>query len=70
MNAVEKISRENLKEDAPEFAVGDTVRVEVLIREGEKERIQAFSGTVIPRYAHMCALTLGRFSSTALLNTS
>jgi large subunit ribosomal protein L19 len=38
-----------LKTDVPEFSVGDTVRVNVRIVEGEKERIQAFSGTVIRR---------------------
>ncbi len=49
MNAVQKIHRENLKADMPEFNVGDTVRVEVLIVEGGKERPQAFVGTVIGR---------------------
>ena len=38
-----------MKETAPEFSVGDTVRVDVKIREGERERIQAFEGTVIAR---------------------
>ena len=47
--AVQKISRENLKKDLPSFAIGDTVRVDVLIVEGGKERTQAFSGTVIGR---------------------
>jgi large subunit ribosomal protein L19 len=36
-----------LKEKSPEFQVGDTVRVKVLIREGKKERNQAFEGMVI-----------------------
>jgi large subunit ribosomal protein L19 len=49
MNAVEKIRQENLKTDIPEFRIGDTVRVEVLIVEGGKERPQAFVGTVIAR---------------------
>jgi large subunit ribosomal protein L19 len=38
-----------LKSDVPAFAPGDTVRVHVKIREGEKERIQLFSGIVIAR---------------------
>ena len=37
------------KTDVPDFNVGDTVDVEVLIREGEKERVQVFNGTVIAR---------------------
>jgi len=49
MNAVQKIHRENLKSDVPEFAVGDTVRVDVRITEGGKERLQAFTGTVTAR---------------------
>jgi large subunit ribosomal protein L19 len=36
-------------EPLPEFRVGDTVRVQVKIREGEKERLQAFEGVVIRR---------------------
>lgn len=41
--------REYLKEDVPNFRAGDTVRVNVRVREGEKERIQAFEGVVIAR---------------------
>jgi len=48
-NIIEKINRENLKEDLPEFAVGDTVKVHVKIIEGDKERIQVFPGTIIAR---------------------
>lgn len=47
---LEKIDRENLRKDEmPEIAIGDSVRVHVRIREGEKERIQVFAGTVIGR---------------------
>jgi large subunit ribosomal protein L19 len=49
MNTIQKLSCEGLKSDVPEFAVGDTVRVHVLIKEGDKERTQAFAGTVIAR---------------------
>lgn len=38
-----------LKKDVPEFDVGDTVKVHVLIREGKKERVQAFEGIVIAK---------------------
>ena len=50
MNAlVEEIANEQLKSDIPEFDVGDTVRVHLRIIEGDKERIQALTGTVIAR---------------------
>lgn len=50
MNAVvEKIKTENLKTDIPRFSPGDTVRVDVLIVEGDKERVQSFTGVVIAR---------------------
>lgn len=41
--------REYLKDGIPNFRPGDTVRVNVRVREGEKERIQAFEGVVIAR---------------------
>ena len=46
MNLVEK---ESLKEEPPQFDIGDTVDVHTRILEGEKERIQVFSGVVIAR---------------------
>ncbi len=49
MNLVDKISAKQLKNDIPEFRVGDTVRVDVKIIEGKKERIQAYEGIVIAR---------------------
>ena len=49
MDALKIIEAGQLKENVPEFAVGDTVRVHVKVREGERERIQAFEGTVIAR---------------------
>ena len=44
-----KFIAKNLRTDVPEFRPGDTVRVHVKIREGDKERLQAFEGTVIAR---------------------
>ncbi|MEO7142643.1 MAG: 50S ribosomal protein L19 [Bryobacteraceae bacterium] len=45
-----KIINKNKRADAhPEFSPGDTIRVHVKIREGDKERLQAFEGTVIAR---------------------
>lgn len=50
---LEKIDVENRrKENVPEFKIGDNVRVHVKIREGDKERVQLFSGTVIARDGH------------------
>lgn len=49
MDALKQIAQGSIKEAAPEFAVGDTVRVDVKIREGDRERIQAFEGTVIAK---------------------
>lgn len=46
---VEKIGNEIVKEDITKFTIGDTVRVHVKIKEGEKERIQLFAGIVIAR---------------------
>lgn len=47
MNVIEKIERENMRMDIPEFRSGDTVKVHLRIVEGEKERIQIFQGNVI-----------------------
>lgn len=49
MDALKFFSNACLKENPPEFNVGDTIRVGVRIKEGEKSRIQAFEGTVIAK---------------------
>lgn len=49
MNAVEKISTKPPRPEIAEFDPGDTVRVYVKIKEGDKERLQAFEGVVIAR---------------------
>ena len=46
---IKKIEAEQLKENAPEFNVGDTVKVYAKIKEGNRERIQVFEGTVRKR---------------------
>ena len=46
---IKKIEAEQLKENAPEFNVGDTVRVHAKIKEGNRERVQVFEGTVLKR---------------------
>jgi len=47
MNLIQAIERDFMRTDIPPFRVGDTVKVHVKIREGEKERIQVFEGVVI-----------------------
>lgn len=49
MDAREMITREQQRVDLPQFRAGDTVRVHVRIKEGEKERLQAFEGVVLRR---------------------
>jgi large subunit ribosomal protein L19 len=46
---LEKVEQSQLKEKTPEFQIGDSVRVHVKIKEGDKERIQIYAGTVIAR---------------------
>ena len=47
MNLVDKITSKQIRNDIPEFRVGDTVKVNVKIVEGKRERIQAFEGLVM-----------------------
>ncbi|MBI5286599.1 MAG: 50S ribosomal protein L19 [Deltaproteobacteria bacterium] len=49
MNTLKDIEKGYLRTDIPDFRPGDTVRVDVKIKEGEKERVQAFEGVVIRR---------------------
>ena len=49
MNKIEEITNKQLNPNVPEFRVGDTVRVDVKIIEGKRERIQAFEGVVVSR---------------------
>ena len=49
MDALKIISEGSIKAEKPQFNVGDTVRVDVRIKEGDRERIQAFEGTVIAK---------------------
>lgn len=49
MDALKMIAQDSMKAELPEINIGDTVRVHVRIKEGERERIQMFEGTVIAR---------------------
>lgn len=49
MDALKQIAADSMKAEPAKFEIGDTVRVDVKIREGDRERIQAFEGTVIAR---------------------
>lgn len=46
-NIIQQLEDEQLKQDLPEFAAGDTVVVSVKVKEGNRERLQAFEGVVI-----------------------
>ena len=46
---IDEINSEQLKAGLPEFSPGDTVKVNVMIREGDRQRIQAFEGVVIAK---------------------
>ena len=49
MDALKTIAASSLKAETPKFNIGDTIKVGVNIREGEKERVQMFEGTVIAK---------------------
>ena len=49
MDIIRQIEREAMRLDLPSFDAGDTIKVNVKIREGEKERVQAFQGVVISK---------------------
>ncbi len=48
-NVIDQIEKEQLRSDLSSFNIGDTVRVSVKVKEGDKERIQAYEGVVIAR---------------------
>ncbi|WP_346928403.1 50S ribosomal protein L19 [Clostridium sp.] len=49
LDIIRAIEAEQLRTDLPEFNVGDTVKVHIKIKEGNKERVQIFEGTVLKR---------------------
>jgi len=49
MDVINQIEKEQLKNDVPAFRVGDTVKIHYRIKEGNRERIQLFEGTVIKK---------------------
>jgi large subunit ribosomal protein L19 len=49
MNLIDRVEDKHLKKDIEPFSVGDTVKVHVVIKEGDKERIQIFRGDIIGR---------------------
>jgi len=50
MQVIEQLEKEQMRADLPEFRPGDSVKVHVKIREGEKERIQVFEGVCISKH--------------------
>ncbi|MFY9706171.1 MAG: 50S ribosomal protein L19 [Desulfobacterales bacterium] len=55
MEKIKQLEREMMRLDLPDFAPGDTVKVHVKIKEGEKERIQVFQGVVISKRKGMAS---------------
>ena len=49
MNIIESITKEQIRTDLPQFCIGDTIKISVRIKEGTRERIQMFEGTVIAK---------------------
>jgi large subunit ribosomal protein L19 len=49
MTIIDQLEKQNMRTDIPDFEPGDTVRVHVRIKEGDKERLQVFEGVVIAR---------------------
>ena len=49
MNIIEEIEKQQLRDDIPDFSPGDTVAVQVRIKEGSRERLQIFEGIVIAK---------------------
>jgi large subunit ribosomal protein L19 len=49
MKRLEEVQREGLRDDFPDFRPGDTIRISVRVREGDKQRLQAFEGVCIGR---------------------
>ena len=49
MDLMKALTSQYMKEELPQFNVGDTVRVHVKVKEGSRERVQVFEGTVIGR---------------------
>ena len=50
MNKIEQATKEFVKKDIPDFSSGDTISVEVKVKEGNKERLQKYEGVVIARH--------------------
>ena len=65
MKSIDAVHRDALRRDLPAFRAGDTVRVHVKIKEGDKERIQIFEGVVIQRRGggHHASFTVRKISS-------
>ena len=58
MNIIQKIEQEQMKKDVAKFNVGDSVRVHTRVIEGDKERVQIFTGIVIARKGTLLNQTL------------
>ena len=52
-NVIDELNREQLRTDVPQFGPGDTLRVQVKVTEGTRERLQAFEGVCTVSYTHL-----------------
>ena len=57
MNTLQAVEQKYMRKDVETFTVGDTVKVHVLIKEGDKERIQIFQGDVIAKHGSGMSVT-------------
>lgn len=57
MDIIRAIEQQQIKQDLPDFNVGDNVKVHYRIVEGNRERVQVFQGDVIRRHGHSCRET-------------
>ncbi|RKD34413.1 50S ribosomal protein L19 [Thermohalobacter berrensis] len=57
MDIIRQIEQEQLRNDIPDFNVGDTVQVHYKVKEGNRERVQVFEGTVLKRQGGGCRET-------------
>ena len=68
MDALKLIAQDSMKAEVPNIEIGDTIKIDVNIREGERERIQVFEGTVIARKGSGVSETFTAVSYTHLLD--
>ena len=69
-NLIDKINQEQLKKDVKPFNVGDSVRVHTIVKEGDKERVQIFTGIVIGRKGTLTSMPASPSAASATARVS